>query len=454
MILGKIVKLSCHCEGVGRPKQSRRDRHGLQPRDDILFMNEYIIDGPNKLSGEIKVAGAKNAALKILAASVLLDGECIVENVPNIEDINRMIEILEHLGAKISRQDHQLTIDARPIDKSNPDAELVKQLRSSIMLAGPLLARFGEVTMSHPGGCIIGQRPIDMFLNSFEAMDAKIHDHEDSVTIKAKELTGTKIVLPWVAVTVTESLMMTACKAKGTTTIVNAAMEPEIPALAEFLNSCGAKITGAGTPTITIEGVEKMSGGTYQLIPDRIEAGSFVIMGLITDSEIKITNCNPEHLENALLMLERAGANLEIGEDYIITKKSNLRATELRIHEYPGFPTDLQAPFTTLMTQAKGQSLIHETIFNGRLFYTDKLVKMGANIIMCDPYRVIVNGPTPLRGSKLESPDLRAGMALVLAGLVAEGKTTIGNVYQIERGYENIVERLKSLGAKIEKATK
>jgi len=245
--------------------------------------------------------------------------------------------------------------------------------------------------------------------------------------------------------------MMTACLAEGITTIINAAMEPEIPALADYLNSCGAKISGAGTPIITITGVDKIGGGNCEIIPDRIEAGTFVMLGLITNSEIKITNCQPEHLAVVIATLQKACAQLEIGDSWIKTKPSKIMATELRTHENPGFPTDLQAPFTVLMTQAEGLSLIHEVIYEGRLFYTDKLSLMGANIIMCDPHRVIVSGPTPLLGKKLESPDLRAGMALVLAGLAAKGKTFIDNIYQIERGYENPIGRLQALGAQIEK---
>lgn len=414
-------------------------------------MEKYKIIGNHPLSGEIKVSGAKNAALKILAASILSDQICQIENIPQIEDIKRMTEILESLGAKITWHESNLEIDPSGIKKSTPDQQLVKKLRSSIMLAGPLLAKFGEVTMSHPGGCIIGKRPIDLFLSGFKAMGAEIFDHGESFTLKAKKLKGAKIVMPKIAVTATESLMMTACLAEGETTIINAAMEPEIPALADYLNKCGAKITGAGTPQIIIGGVEKLSGGKYELIPDRIEVGSFVILGLATGSKIKITNCNPEHLETVLAILKNAGANLEIGPNYIETKTSHLRATEIQTHEYPGFPTDLQAPFTVLMTQADGRSLIHETIFEGRLFYTDKLNIMGADIIMCDPHRVIVSGKTKLSGKKLESPDLRAGMALIIAGLCAEGETIIDNIYQIERGYENIVSRLKNIGAKIEK---
>lgn len=416
-------------------------------------MEKYLIQGGHKLSGEIKVAGAKNAALKILAACVLSKKPCRITNVPEIEDLKRMVEILEDLGAEVDWSGSNISVKTENIKKSNPNPDLVRKLRSSIMFAGPLLARFGEVTMAHPGGCIIGKRPIDLFLSGFKAMGAQIFDHHEEgfYTLKAKKLKGAKIVFPWVAVTATESLMMTACLAEGTTTLINAAMEPEIPALADYLNSCGAKISGAGTPIITIEGVKELNGGTYNLIPDRIEAGSFIILGLITNSRIKILNCNPANLETELFILKKAGAELEIGADYVITKPSKFRGIEIRTHEYPGFATDLQAPFTVLMTQAEGQSLIHENIYDGRLYYTDKLIQMGANIIMCDPHRVVVNGPTSLYGRKLESPDLRAGMSLILAGLCAEGKTIIENIYQIERGYENIIERLRKIGANIEK---
>jgi UDP-N-acetylglucosamine 1-carboxyvinyltransferase len=412
-------------------------------------MAQYIIEGEQELSGEIKVAGAKNAALKILAAAILLDDKCTITNVPQIEDINRMIELLQDLGANVSFSGSTIEIDTKEINKTTLDTDLTHRLRSSIMLAGPLLARFGKITMVHPGGCIIGQRPIDFYISGFTALGAKLKDEKESYSFKTDKLIGTKIILPRISVTVTESLMMAACKAQGTTTIINAAMEPEIKALANFLNSCGAKITGAGTPEMTIEGVESLTGGTYNIIPDRLETGSFVVMGLITGSEIKITNCNPNHLQTELLMLEKAGAKLEIGKDYIITKKSKIKATSITTHEYPGFATDLQPLFTVLMTQAEGQTLIHEAVYEGRLFYTDKLNIMGANITMCDPHRVIVNGPTRLYGRTLEGPDLRAGMALVLAGLVAEGQTIIGNVYQIERGYENLTERLTKLGVKI-----
>lgn len=412
-------------------------------------MPNYQIQGGHRLSGSIAVAGAKNAASKIIAASLLSDQPCIITNAPQIDDASHMLAILRDMGAEVNVAGDRITINPATITNTSPAPELIRRSRSSIMLAGPVLARHGEVTLAHPGGCVIGKRPIDLFFEGFAKMGATIEENGETYTLRATRLKGATIIMPFISVTVTESLMMTACLAEGTTTIINAAMEPEIPALADYLNRCGARITGAGTPQITIIGVDKLSGAEYTCIPDRIEAGSFVIMGLLTNSEITVTKCNPDHLAVVIETLQRAGAQLEIGPDYITTKPSQIKAVNMRTHEYPGFVTDLQAPFTVLMTQATGQSLIHELIFEGRLFYTDKLSQMGANIIMCDPHRVVVTGPTPLIGKKLDSPDLRAGMALVLAGLVASGTTTIDHIQQIERGYENLTDRLNALGAKI-----
>lgn len=413
-------------------------------------MEKYVINSSKKLEGEIAVAGAKNLALKIFPAAILSAKPCKIRNVPEIEDIQRLIELMEDLGAKITReQKGEYLVSTADINKTKLRPDLVHWLRSSIMLAGPMLARFGEVTLSHPGGCVIGQRPIDLFLEGFQKLGAEMIDNGADYTLRAKKLKGAKIVLPKISVTVTENLMMAATLAEGTTQIRNAAMEPEIIALADYLNKQGAKITGAGTPIINIKGVKELSAGEITIIPDRIETGTFTILGLITNSKIKINNCNPEHIENLLYSLEKAGAKLEIGADYITTLPSQLNSVNIVTHEYPGFPTDLQAPFTALMTQANGLSLIHETIFDGRLFYTDLLKQMGANIIMCDPHRVVVMGPTALYGRKVVSPDLRAGITLILATLIAEGTTTIENIYQINRGYENIVPRLQNLGADI-----
>ncbi len=416
-------------------------------------MDNFEIIGGKNLSGEIEVNGAKNSALKILAALVMSEEKCRITNFPFIEDTNRMLEILEDLGAKIESDKNSKTVEIYPsgIKKTTLDETLVKKLRASIILAGPILAKFGEIKMSYPGGCVIGKRPIDLFLDGFQAFGAKIEWDNDGFSLKAKDgkLKGTKIFFPKITVTGTEAMIMTAVLAEGKTILSNCAMEPEILVLADYLNSCGARIEGAGTPTIIIEGVEKISGGNFRVIPDRIEAGTFLMMGLLLKSEIKITNCIPEHLGAVIPILAKAGAKFEIGEDYIITKPSELKATSISTHEYPGFATDLQSPYTLLMAQAEGTSIIQETIFEGRLFFTDQLNTMGANIIMCDPYRVVVSGPTKLSGKRLTSPDLRAGITMILAGMVAEGKTVIDNIYQIDRGYENIEERLQKLGADI-----
>ena len=418
-------------------------------------MDEFIIKGGAKLSGTISVNGAKNSALKILATLILSDQKCTITNFPFIEDTLCTIELLESLGAKVKINKESKTVEVDPsgIKKTSLEDNFVRRLRSSILLAGPMLARFGEVEMPHPGGCVIGKRPIDLFLDGFEKFGAKIKYDDNGFKLEAKngKLKGARIFFPQITVTGTETMMMAAVLAEGKTILQNCAMEPEIPVLAEYLNKCGAKITGAGTSTIIIDGVEKISAGEFYVIPDRIETGTFLMMGLLTKSEIKIDKCVPEHLGSAISILQKAGAKLEIGEDYIITKPSKLKAVSIVTHEYPGFVTDLQPPYTLLMTQAEGQCIIHESIFEGRLFFTDQLATMGANVIMCDPHRVVVSGPTPLRGKKLTSPDLRAGITLVLAGMIAEGTTTIENIYQIDRGYEKIEERLQKIGADIKR---
>jgi len=419
------------------------------------MVEKFVINGGKKLSGSIEVNGAKNSALKILAALILSNEKCTINNFPFIEDTLDAIEILKDLGAKceINKEKRTVIVDPSAINKTQLDSLLVRRLRSSILFAGPMLVKFGQVQMNHPGGCVIGRRPIDMFLEGFEKFGAKVEVNDEGfkLEVKGAKLKGVNIFFSQVTVTGTEAMMMTAVLAKGKTILQNCAMEPEIPALAEYLNKCGAKIRGAGTAVIEIEGVEKISGSDFFVIPDRIEAGTFVIMGLLTNSELKISNCMPEHLGAFLPILEKAGAKLEIGNNYIITKPSKLKAISIATHEYPGFATDLQSPYTLLMTQVDGQCIVHESIFEGRLFFADQLVTMGANIIMCDPHRIVISGPTPLMGKKLVSPDLRAGITMVLAGMIAKGSTTIENIFQIDRGYERIEERLKKLGADIER---
>jgi len=415
-------------------------------------MPKFVIQGGTKLSGEIAVNGAKNAALKIIAASLLTDKEITINNVPDIEEVNRLLELCATIGTKWTRNGEQLKMQTPEITTISLDPVLVRKIRVSVLLLGPLLARKGEIRLPHPGGCAIGQRPIDLFIDGFKKLGAEVTESSEGYHFKVDKLHGAKFVFPIVSVTATEVLMMAATLASGTTVLKNAACEPEIPVLAEYLNKVGAKISGAGTHTITIEGVGSLGADTFDVIPDRVEAGSFAILGALCGDPIKVTNCNPEHLEALWSMFDRLGVDYKLGPDWVEVRScQGIKSADLVTHEYPGFITDLQQPFTVLLTQANGISLVHETIFEGRLFYTDKLKQMGATIIMCDPHRVIVHGPTKLHGRKLESPDLRAGFALILAGLIAEGTTEIENIYQIDRGYEKIEERLKKLGANIQR---
>lgn len=418
-------------------------------------MPKFIINGGQKLHGEIAVSGAKNAALKIIPAAILSEETITVNNLPGIEDINKSFDLLTDLGATIKREGERAEISTKNINKTELSAKLADKFRTSVMFVGPLLARFGEVKFPHPGGCIIGagSRPIDLFLEGFKAFGATVDEQDGKYYhVKAKKLKPAVYFFSTVSVTVTESLMMTACLILGKTILQNCAMEPEIEALADYLNAQGAKITGAGTPTIIIEGVAKLNAGTFNIIPDRIETGSFALMAAATASEIKITRCNPNHILSLLTVFDKIGVNYEKGEDWLLIKVSHdIRPYDIKTHEYPGFPTDLQSPYLVLMTQAQGQSLIQETIYDRRLIWVDMLSQMGANIIMCDPHRVVVSGPTPLRGKKLISPDIRAGIALVIAALIADGPTEIDNIYQIDRGYEKLDERLRNLGADIKR---
>ena len=412
-------------------------------------MAEYfVINGGKKLEGEIAVGIAKNAALKILAASILTGEPVKLPQMPNIEDVDRMKELLIDLGAKFSGN----FINSSGIKKTDLNYKIADRFRASIVLTGPILARYGKVSFPHPGGCTLGKRPIDFFIDGFSAFGAKVKKRGDIFTVTSKKLIGNKFVFPTISVTGTENLMMMAVLAQGKTILKNAACEPEIENLAAFLNSLGAKISGAGTPSIEINGVKELNGGAWNGFPDRIESGTFIILAIASKSNIKIKNCHPEHLEVLLSLLKKAGADLEIGADYVIVKPvRNLRAIDVKTREYPGLATDLQAPLTVLLTQANGISLVHETIYEGRLFYTDILNQMGANIIMADPHRVIVQGPSKLRGKKINSPDIRAGMALIIAALLAKGQSIVDNIYQIDRGYEKIDERLQALGADIKR---
>lgn len=412
--------------------------------------DHFIINGGKKLEGEIKVSRAKNSALPILAASLLTADPVQIKNLPRIEDIVRMKELLADLGAKIAVNKDTVRISADRLKKTSLNYAVADRFRASIVLTGPLLARFGAVSFPHPGGCTLGKRPINFFIDGFTALGAKVDARGRLFRVAAKKLKGTKFVFPKSSVTGTETLMMAATLAEGKTILRNAAQEPEVENLAEILNKMGAKIRGAGTSTVEISGASFLKGANWEPAPDRIEAGTFILLAAASKSRLKIKNCDPSHIEVLLEYLDRSGVNLEVGNDYVIVKPSkNLLAQDIVTREYPGFATDLQAPWTVFATQTRGLSMVHETIYDGRLFYTDTLNQMGADIIMADPHRVIVKGPTTLFGKKIASPDIRAGMALLIAALIARGQTVMENVYQIDRGYERIDERLRTIGADI-----
>lgn len=423
----------------------------------FLNMSKFIINGPARLSGGIEVKGAKNLALKIIPASILSENEVRITSLPDIEDINRSLALLEKLGGVVVKEGASATINSKNIKETTLFEEYAKKFRASIMFVGPLLARFGEAEFPHPGGCVIGAggRPIDLFIEGFKALGAEVKEQNSYYRLQATQLKGAEYFFPGVSVTATESLMMTATLAQGITVLKNCAMEPEVKVLADFLNSQGAKIKGAGTPTIVIEGVKKLTGSEVRIIPDRIETGSFAIMAAATGSGLTITNCEPDHIRILLTIFDKIGVPYKKGKHELrIEPVKSLKPYNIKTHEYPGFPTDLQPPYTVLMTQARGTSLIHETIYDRRLLYIDLLSQMGADILMCDPHRAMVKGPVKLFNRRLTSPDLRAGIALLIASLVAEGTAEIENIYQIERGYENIHTRLKNIGVDIQRQDK
>ena len=409
--------------------------------------SKFVVEGlagQKTLRGEIAVRGAKNAALKALAASGLFDDVVVYENLPDIEDDKRMQELLAGLLAPSKVEG--------PVLKK----EIAERLRASIVLTGPVLARYGTVTFPFPGGCVLGERPIDLFLEGYKAMGAVVEEKDDLFTITGA-LKGARIFFPSVSVTATETLLLAAVLAQGETVLQNAAMEPEIGALIGYLNACGAHIKGAGTPTLTITG----TGGTllhsnglpYVTPPDRIETGSFVILAALAGDDVKITNCEPRHVDALLVLLRRAGVSVEVGESTITikNKKGPYKSVSVRTHEYPGFPTDLQAPMAVFLTQCQGEATILETIFDGRFRYADDLIRMGGGITVMNPHKILIKGPTPLSRKELESPDLRGGLAYIIAAAVAEGTSTIDNAYLIDRGYEHIEQRLQKLGLNIKR---
>jgi len=422
-------------------------------------MDRFLIHGGIPLRGAVRISGAKNAALPCLAASLLTDQPVILENLPAVRDIWTTCNLLKTLGVVMDdgpdawRQDGRLTIRAQDISNVEAPWELVRTMRASTLILGPLVARCGQARVSLPGGCAIGSRPIDLHLKGLEQLGAKIATEHGMVIASAKRLHGGRVTFDRITVTGTEDLLMAASLAEGESILENAAREPEVSDLARMLNSMGAKIEGAGTSTIHIQGVPALAGATHRIIPDRIEAGTFLVAAGITGGEITLENCTSEHLSAVLAKLRDVGVRVETTSagNLRVHTGDSLKASDMMTEEYPGFPTDMQAQYMALATQAVGPSVVTETIFENRFMHALELARMGANIRV-EGNRAIVRGPTSLSGAGVIASDLRASASLVLAGLAAQGETVIERVYHIDRGYESIEEKLTSLGARIQRA--
>lgn len=414
-------------------------------------MNILKVQGGKELEGRVKISGAKNSAVALLPATLLCDESVNLLNVPDISDTVALFDILSYLGAKITNLgEESYKIDVSNIENKPITDEMSNKLRASYYFMGALLGKYKKAVVSYPGGCSIGSRPIDLHLKGFESLGAKIEYEENNIIISAEELKGSNIYLDFASVGATINIMFAAVKADGTTIIDNAAREPEIVNIAMFLNSMGAKITGAGTSTIRIKGVKNMHSSVHEVIPDRIEAGTYIMIGACACKSLVVENIIPEHLEALTQKLIEMGVDLKIADDSIyISNKNKLKAVKIKTQVYPGFPTDMQQVMSALMTKAEGKSVIEETIFENRFQNLYELRKMGANIEVSGNKGYIF-GPTKLRGKTVNATDLRAGASLVLAALIAEGTTTINNADYILRGYEHITEKLTSLGAKIE----
>ena len=413
-------------------------------------MKQIKIQGGNILSGTINISGAKNSAVALVPASLLSDEEVKIDNIPNISDIDALNEILEYLGADVKREGSLMTINSRNIKNKEIPEAISKKLRASYYFMSSLLGKYKHVEMYFPGGCSIGARPIDQTLKTFKALGATVEEEHNKFIIDADRLIGTTIVLDMPSVGATINTLLVAVRAEGETILKNAAKEPEIVSVATFLNQMGAKIKGAGTSEIRIEGVKYLGSCFTEVIPDRIEAGTYLLAGALCGDNLTIKNMIPEHISSLTSKLRDIGFKMDIGRDYItISKQDNLKPTKIKTLGYPGFPTDLQQPITTLLTQIEGTSTLEETIYENRFQNVPYLNKMGANIEINDR-TITIKGKTKLLGTTVEATDLRAGACLVLAGLVAEGTTTITEIKHVLRGYENIIEKLESVGAKIE----
>jgi UDP-N-acetylglucosamine 1-carboxyvinyltransferase len=416
-------------------------------------MDKFVVRGGNPLLGTVRISGAKNAALPAMAAALLTDEPVILENIPQVRDIETERKLLSAMGAEVElgygRAQHRTTICCR--DLVNPEAsyDLVKTMRASTLVLGPLLARMGAARVSLPGGCAIGARPINLHLKGLEKLGAKITQEHGYIQACATRLKGARIVFEKITVTGTEDLLMAATLADGETVLENCAREPEVVDLAVLLGKMGAQIEGAGTHTIRIRGVEKLRGARHRIIPDRIEAGTFIVAGALTGGDLLVTACDPLHLGALLQKLEECGVTVHTNGDSVrVVANGPLKSADMVTEEYPGFPTDMQAQYMALATQADGSSVVTENIFENRFMHAQELVRMGANVKI-EGSRAVVRGRTPLSGAAVQASDLRASASLVLAALVADGETIIDRVYHIDRGYEHIEEKLRSVGAQI-----
>jgi UDP-N-acetylglucosamine 1-carboxyvinyltransferase len=412
-----------------------------------------IVKGSNVLSGDLPVSGAKNAALPIIAATLLADGATCLENVPELADVNTCLELLRRMGASVAaRGHHGIEIDTTDATDYVASYELVKTMRASILVLGPLLARHGRADVSLPGGCAIGSRPVNLHIDGLQKMGAEIHVDGGYIRAKAKRLTGARLVMDMVSVTGTENLMMAASLADGETLIENAAREPEVVDLADFLNRMGARIQGAGTDTIAIKGVRRLVGTDYRVLPDRIETGTFLVAAAITGGSIRLTGTRPDLLDAVILKLQEAGARVDKGKDWISLDMEGRRPRSVDVHTapYPAFPTDMQAQFTALNAVAEGVGTITETVFENRFMHVQEMRRMGARIRL-EGNTAICTGVQKLMAAPVMATDLRASASLVLAALVAEGDTQIDRIYHIDRGYEHIEEKLGRVGAQIQR---
>ncbi len=412
-------------------------------------MDKFVIEGPARLSGEVVISGAKNAALPCLAAALLTEEPVRLENLPDVADIRTLGKLLQHVGARVARDGDAAVIEAATIGSADAPYDLVKTMRASVLVLGPLLARSGSVRVSLPGGCAIGVRPINLHLAAFEKLGAEVRLEHGTVEARASRLTGAEIAFDTVTVTGTENVMLAATLARGTTRLVNAAREPEVVDLAHLLLAMGAKISGAGTDTVVIEGVERLHGASHAVIPDRIEAGTYALAAAATRGDVRIARCAPGHLGALTTRLAATGAKVEASGDSLRVRASGpLQSHDVATAPYPGFPTDLQAQWMALAAGMDGVATITETIFENRFQHVAELVRMGARIRLEGRWAV-VEGPSRLTGARVMASDLRASAALVIAGLAAEGETTIERVYHLDRGYQKMEQKLGALGAHV-----